>query len=131
MKLKYIGILLLGTGFAFLYFFINPSNLNFFPKCPLYVTTGIYCPGCGSQRATHQLLQLNLYGVLQQNVLYFIGVLILGYHIVITSLNLFFKKNSYNYIYHPKTPIIILIVIIIYWVLRNIPYYPFNILAPN
>ncbi|WP_372793505.1 DUF2752 domain-containing protein [Lutibacter sp.] len=131
MNLKTIGFLLLGISVAILYFFVNPSDVNFFPKCPLYLTTGIYCPGCGSQRATHQLLQFNLIGVLQQNVLYFFGILILGYHGMITGLNLYFKKSIYNYIYHPKTPIIILVIIIIYWVLRNIPYYPFTILAPN
>lgn len=131
MNLKTMGFLLLGISVAILYFFVNPSDVNFFPKCPLYVTTGIYCPGCGSQRATHQLLQFNLFGVLQQNVLYFLGILVLGYHGIITGLNAYFKKNIYNYIYHPKTPIIILVIIIIYWVLRNIPYYPFTILAPN
>ncbi len=131
MTLKNIGLFILGIGIAILYFFVNPSDVNFFPKCPLYVTTGIYCPGCGSQRATHQLLQFNLFGVLQQNVLYFIGILVLGYHGTITILNIYFKKHIYNYIYHPKTPIIILVIIIIYWVARNIPVYPFTILAPN
>lgn len=131
MKLKKLGLLTLGIGLAILYFFVNPSDVDFFPKCPLFVTTGIYCPGCGSQRATHQLLQFNLFGVLQQNVLYFMGIFVLGYHGTITSINLYFKKNIYNYIYHPKTPIIIFIIIIIYWILRNIPYYPFNMLAPN
>ncbi len=131
MKLKHLGMLVLGIGVAFLYFFINPSEVDFLPKCPLYVTTGVYCPGCGSQRATHQLLQLNILGVLQQNVLYFLGILILGYHFIVTSLNSILKKNFYNYIYHPKTPLILLVLIIFYWILRNIPYYPFNILAPN
>jgi len=131
MKLKYIGVLLLGTGLAFLYFFVNPSDVNFFPKCPLYVTTGVYCPGCGSQRATHQLLQLNILGVLQQNVLYFLGLLFLAYHGIVTLLNNVFKKNIYNYIYHPKAPLIILVIVILYWILRNIPYYPFYMLAPN
>ncbi|WP_457611088.1 DUF2752 domain-containing protein [Lutibacter sp.] len=131
MKLKYIGMLVLGIVLAFLFFYVNPSNVNFFPKCPLYVTTGIYCPGCGSQRATHQLLHLNILGVLQQNILYFFGVLLIGYHLIVTSLNLFFKKHIYNYLYHPKTPIIILIIVIVFWILRNIPYYPFNLLAPN
>jgi hypothetical protein len=131
MKIKYLGILFLAAGIVFLYYNLNPSDVNFFPKCPLYVTTGIYCPGCGSQRATHQLLQFNLLGVLQQNILYFAGIILIAYHVIVTSLNLYVKKNIYNYLYHPKTPIIILIIVIIYWILRNIPYYPFNILAPN
>lgn len=131
MKIKHIGILFLAAGIVFLYYYVNPSNVNFFPKCPLYVTTGIYCPGCGSQRATHQLLQFNLLGVLQQNVLYFAGIVLIAYHVIVTSLNLYVNKNIYNYLYHPKTPIIILIIVIIYWILRNIPYYPFNMLAPN
>ena len=131
MKLKNIGLLALGIGLAILYFFVNPSEVDFLPKCPLYATTGIYCPGCGSQRATHQLLNFNILGVLHQNVLYFISIFVFGYHFIITSFNLIFKKNIYNYIYHPKTPIMMLIVIIVYWILRNIPFYPFNILAPN
>jgi len=124
-------MLVLGIVLAFLFFYVNPSNVNFFPKCPLYATTGIYCPGCGSQRATHQLLHLNILGVLQQNILYLFGVLLIAYHLIVTSLNLFFKKHIYNYIYHPKTPIIILIIVIVFWILRNIPYYPFTLLAPN
>ena len=131
IKLKYLGLLLLIITVAFLYFNINPSEVNFFPKCPLYLTTGIYCPGCGSQRATHHLLNFNFIGVLQQNILYMLGLVLLGYHLTITSLNLIFKKNLYNYLYHPKTPIFLLIIIVVFWILRNIPYYPFNILAPN
>jgi hypothetical protein len=124
-------MLLLLIVAAFLYYNINPSEVNFFPKCPLYLTTGIYCPGCGSQRATHHLLNFNFFGVLQQNVLYLIGLFVLGYHFIILSLNFVLNKSYYNYLYHPKTPIFLLIIIVFFWILRNIPYYPFNILAPN
>ncbi len=131
MKLKYIGMLVLGITLTFLYLFINPSEVDFLPKCPLYAITGIYCPGCGSQRATHELLNFNITGVLEQNVLYFIGLLVFGYHLTVTGLRVFFKKNIYNYLYHPNTPRIILVVVILFWILRNIPAYPFNVLAPN
>jgi len=124
-------VLLLAIVLAFLYFFINPNEVDFLPKCPLYATTGIYCPGCGSQRATHQLLNFNFLGVVQQNALYIIGLFIVGYHLIISGVNYFFKKNYYNYIYHPKTPIALLLLIIVFWILRNIPYFPFNLLAPN
>jgi hypothetical protein len=131
MKLKHIGMLLLVIILVFLYFFVNPNKVNYLPKCPLYVSTGIYCPGCGSQRATHNLLNFNFLGVLNQNVLYIFGLLIIGYHLLISGINYIFSKTIYNYIYHPKTPIVLLIIIVVFWILRNIPYYPFNLLAPH
>ncbi|MHB1147950.1 MAG: DUF2752 domain-containing protein [Lutibacter sp.] len=131
MKIKYMAIAVGIIGLGIFYFFINPKEVNFLPECPLYATTGIYCPGCGSQRATHQLLNFNIFGLLQQNVLYLIGLLILAYHLIVTGINTVFKKQLNNYIYHPKTPLVILAVILIFWILRNIPYYPFNLLATN
>lgn len=130
-KIKWFAIIFGGLSLVLFYFFINPNEANFFPECPLYYTTGIYCPGCGSQRATHQLLNFNVFGVLQKNVLYFISLLILGYHLTVLGINALFKKNIYNYVNHPKTPLVILGIIVIFWILRNIPYYPFNLLAPN
>lgn len=131
MKIKYIIFFILGLALATIYVFINPSEVDFLPKCPFYFFTGLYCPGCGSQRATHQFLNFNFLGVLQQNLLFVIGLFIVGYHLIILAINTFFKKNIYNYLYHPKTPIILLIFIIFFWILRNIPSYPFNLLAPK
>lgn len=131
MKLKQIALLLLLIALICVYVFINPSKVDFLPKCPLYFTTGLYCPGCGSQRATHQLLNFNLLGVLNQNILYVLGILLFMYNGLIIILNKYFNKSIYNYMYHPKTPIIILVLVIAFWVLRNLPYYPFNLLAPK
>lgn len=35
---------------------IDPTKSTWMPKCPIWLTTGLYCPGCGSQRAVHALL---------------------------------------------------------------------------
>ncbi len=131
MTFKHVAIFLLLLGVFILYLNINPSEVDFLPKCPLYFTTGLYCPGCGSQRATHQLLNFNFLGVAQQNLLYVLGLLIFSYHAVILGLNRFFNKTYYNYMYHPKMPIALLVVIITFWIFRNIPTYPFNLLAPQ
>ena len=124
-------MLFFGMGLLFIYSSINPTNVNFLPKCPLYVTTGIYCPGCGSQRATHYLLNLNFIGVAKQNVLYILGFCIIAYHLLIIAINTVFKRRIYNYVYHPKTPLIILIIVLLFWVLRNLPFAPFHLLAPH
>lgn len=131
MTFKQLSLFIFVIAIALVYVFINPSEVDFLPKCPLYFTTGLYCPGCGSQRATHQLLNFNFFGVLQQNLLYVIGLIIITYHYSIVGMNHFFNKNYYNYTNHPKTPMIVLIIVILFWVFRNIPSYPFNLLAPK
>ena len=49
------AILLVGLGLATVVFVFDPAHYPF-PRCPLFVITGLYCPGCGSQRALHALL---------------------------------------------------------------------------
>ncbi|MFK5880535.1 MAG: DUF2752 domain-containing protein [Flavobacteriaceae bacterium] len=130
IKPKHIGLLSIGMIVVILYFFINPS-FNFFPRCPLYSTTGIYCPGCGSQRALYDFLHLDFGGVVGHNVLFLFGIFVLIYHFTILGLNTFFSKKYFNLLYHKRTPIIILTLVVVYWIVRNIPVYPFNLLAPN
>jgi len=92
--------------------------------------TGIYCAGCGSQRALHQLLHLNFKQMLDYNALFALGFFVILYNFSIKAINHLFNKEYYNYIYHPKTPMIIGVFVILFWILRNIDMYPFSILAP-
>jgi hypothetical protein len=131
MTFKRLAVVFLILTLLLVYIFINPSEVDFLPKCPFYLATGFYCAGCGSQRAIHQLLNLNFYGVLQQNIFFVVVLIIVAYHFMITLINKIFNKNLYNLLYHPKVPMLFLIVIILFWVLRNIPVYPFNLLAPK
>lgn len=47
-----------------------PSSL--WPRCPIYAFTGIYCPGCGGQRAVSAILHGDFAGALDQNALIFV-----------------------------------------------------------
>ena len=40
---------------AIIYSLFDPAA-PFFPRCPIKMMTGVDCPGCGSQRALHALL---------------------------------------------------------------------------
>ena len=41
---------------GFIYYVLDPATSNVFPQCTFLSLTGYKCPGCGSQRAIHALL---------------------------------------------------------------------------
>jgi len=51
-----------------LYFF-DPNQYSFYPRCLFHQTTGLFCPGCGSLRAIHQLLHGHLMAAARLNAL--------------------------------------------------------------
>jgi hypothetical protein len=67
----FIGISLtaLVGGLAVVYRF-SPAEYSFYPRCPVYLTTHWLCPGCGSTRALHALLHLDLRTALHYNALF-------------------------------------------------------------
>ncbi|MEK6154886.1 DUF2752 domain-containing protein [Flavobacteriaceae bacterium 3-367] len=113
-----------------LYFFRDPGQVSFFPKCPLFAATGLYCMGCGSQRAIHDLLHLDVLGAIKHNVLFVLMLCLLSYHGIIRFMEFKNKKNYPNLLYHPKTPMVVFLVLVLFMIARNIPIHPFNQLAP-
>jgi hypothetical protein len=125
------GLLIGLTGLAVLFFILDPAKNAIFPKCAFHSLSGYYCPGCGSQRAIHSLLHLNISGVIGNNFLFLPAVLMIVYHYVHPLANRKFNWRLPNILYFKSTPWIIFAVIILFWILRNIPFYPFSVLAPN
>ncbi len=103
-------IIVLGiASFVFLYFY-NPKDLGWFPRCPFLLLTGYKCPGCGTLRGIHSLLHFKIGEAFGYNPLM---VLSLPFLLALSV----FPKLSRN----PLVSKIVLIVILCYWVLRNIP----------
>jgi hypothetical protein len=48
---------------------VDPNDPGHYPVCPTYALAGIYCPGCGMLRATHDLTHLDLAGAMARNPL--------------------------------------------------------------
>ena len=125
------GLLIVITGLAVLFFVLDPSKNAIFPRCMFNSLTGYYCPGCGSQRAIHSLLHLNIAGVVHYNFLFLPALILIIYHYLHPLLNRVFKWKLPNIFYLKNTPWIILGVVIVFWILRNIPVFPFSVLAPT
>ena len=113
-----------------LYYFMNPVETDLFPKCPFHELTGLHCPGCGSQRALHALAHGHISSALGYNLLIPLVPILLLYKMYIKSVSKNPEKNPTNLLHHPKTPIVLFLFIMLFWILRNTTIYPFSLLAP-
>jgi len=108
----------------------NPANSNFYPPCLFHALTGLYCPGCGTLRALHQLVHGHLLTAFWLNPLMVLSVPFLGY-VFVSRVVLMQSDRSMWGLFIPAAWIWILLgVIILFWILRNIPLYPFSLLSP-
>lgn len=112
---------------AGLYYFIFPKHEILFPKCPFFVLTHLYCPGCGSQRCIADLVHGRFLAALHQNILAILALPIIFYRLYL----IYKKRTTINTIFVTRSmPWIVLIVVVLFGVFRNIPISPFNWLAP-
>ena len=68
-----VGIALL-LVFGFVYYALDPASSGVFPRCSFLTITGYKCPGCGSQRAIHALLNGDVAGAFRYNALLLIAI---------------------------------------------------------
>lgn len=117
------------AGASALYFF-NPWEVHLFPGCPFLAITGFYCPGCGGIRAAHQLLHGDLISALQLNIF----VVALAVYLIWRGLTLVvarIKGRKWSGLsISAGWQRAVLGALLIYTIVRNIPLYPFNLLAP-
>ena len=117
-------------------FRMNPSGewQRFFPKCMFFWATGLHCPGCGCQRALHHLFNGRFLLALQCNAMVMIALPWLTWEAVRSSL-VFLELPVPDFMVarrrlSGRQAMSIAIAVTAFWVLRNIPFWPFNWLAP-
>lgn len=109
-------------GIAFIYKHFNPLESSLFPRCPIKTITGLDCPGCGIQRATHHLLNGEFQLALVQNPLLFIltPYLLLGFYLQLVPQPNETEIKLRKILYSQKAIIILGIVTLLYTIIRNI-----------
>ena len=108
-----------GIGLIFLYFH-NPVATRWLPQCSFYRLTGLYCSGCGTTRALYAALHGDFYAAFRYNLLLFPSLILIG--VLLWKPRLALRA----WVAYP-----VLIILVLYWILRNIPVYPFLLLAPH
>lgn len=109
----------------------DPATSGVFPPCPLLALTGWYCPGCGSLRAFHQLLHGHLRNALAMNPFAVLSLPFLIYGLASYS-SVVFRGRYLPRIFLPAAWIRALcLAIVVFGIMRNLPGYPFWLLAPG
>lgn len=93
---------------------------DFFPKCPFKAVTGLDCPGCGSQRAIHQLLNFNLIAAFKYNPLLLLSIPYILIEIIFRWIDPRIIYKQRKVLYGPIAIKIILIVVIAFSIGRNL-----------
>jgi hypothetical protein len=120
--LKYSLAAVAAVGLIVIYWRFNPADSsNWFPACLFRSLTGYLCPGCGSQRAVHQLLHLNVSNAFMLNPLVVLSLpyVALGYafeNIPMNDSRLAMRKRLYG----PVAIQVVLVVVVIFWIGRNV-----------
>jgi len=119
--LKWSAVVLLLGIFIFIYKRFNPVDSVWFPKCPFRALTGLKCPGCGSQRAIHYLLNLDIQSAFKENALLVISIPYIITGFVFDCLRhhtprlLKWRKALFGV----KAIWIIFVLVVGFWILRN------------
>lgn len=116
-----IGYLLLAHG----------PHASFWPKCLFHQYTGLHCAGCGMTRAAHACLQGDLALAFRHNPVV-MSLLLLG--LLAAGWELLARWSGKPLPLRPRFSVRglcwIVALLLIFWVLRNIPAWPFTLLAP-
>ncbi len=121
---------LAGCGLLLLRVF-DPATSDVFPPCPLHYFTGLYCPGCGSLRAMHQLLHGNLRQAWALNPMAVLLLPFVAYGLTSEAL-LQLRGRGLPHLFLPASWIRALgVAIVLFGIARNLPVHPFDLLAPG
>jgi len=116
---KFAGALL-AAGLLGIYFFLDPEQ-HLFPKCPFLWLSGWKCPGCGSQRAVHHLLHVDLLAALRVNFLFVLAFPYVLFGLVLEYTvwgrkQIAIRRNWYGY----RATLVALVAVLAFGVARNV-----------
>lgn len=103
---------------------LEPAGSAWFPRCALHETTGLHCPGCGGTRALQALFDGKFALAARCNPLLTAGA------VVFPPLLLWQRRLEGRGVFTPKVTWGIAIVVLAYFIGRNLPSPTTSPLAP-
>lgn len=123
------GVALLIAAFALVHA-LGARPPAWYPPCWFHEATGLHCPGCGTARAVHALAQGDLARALDQNALTVAMLPVLGVWAGVVVRRLW-RGGTFTASLPGGWALGVLIAVVLFWILRNLPWWPFVLLAPE
>ena len=107
------------VALAVVYFFVDPMEVRWMPRCLWKVVTGTDCPGCGSQRMAHALMHGDLHGAWQANAY---ALCMLPLIVVMLWLEIFRERHPllYGRLHSPVFIWTLAASVGVWWIARNL-----------
>ena len=115
----WVAMILTGIVVVLIYYAYDPAASRWFPRCPFLLLTGLQCPGCGSQRAVHSLLHLDVMSALHYNSLLVVSlpaVLFLCYVELMRER----RPRLYTSVHRPAVIWTVFTLFMLWWIGRNV-----------
>lgn len=131
-RATWVALGVLAAAFAaYLLYQRGPSGLPWLPGCTFHQFTGLHCPGCGMTRAASAALHGNFAAAFRFNP---VGMILFPLAIIGVGIETIGwvrgRKLPFRLHFGARGAWVIVFVITGFWVLRNIPVWPFTCLAP-
>ena len=124
------GLLAAVCGVVAVLYLHSPYDSGIYAACPFKALTNFHCPGCGTLRGLHELFHGHLASAFGLNPLMVLVLPFIAYSILKYIAAGILGRKEHKVFIHSALIWSLLVVIISFWVLRNLPYYPFTLLAP-
>ena len=114
------------AGICLLVGLVDPARTALFPPCPFKaVTGGLDCPGCGATRGLHQLLNGNVVGAVDYNALFVLALPLALWSWLAWAVP---ARRLPMPRFPTKAVYAIGGLLLAWWVSRNLPFMPFEVL---
>ncbi|MFT3660073.1 MAG: DUF2752 domain-containing protein [Gordonia sp. (in: high G+C Gram-positive bacteria)] len=121
------AVLVGAAGVGALVWFADPTTPGgIIPPCPTNTLLHINCPGCGASRCLYSLMHGDLAGALHYNALAVVALVLLAVAFVTYTVGLWRGRRVRSWQNLRYTPVVVLVVTMIWFVIRNIPMAPFD-----
>jgi hypothetical protein len=111
-----------GLAAAAVLYLRDPHRPGSYGFCPFHVLTGLWCPGCGGLRATHDLLHGDVWASLTSNVFVAPLVVVLVVALARWTVQRYRGGDGRMIVVRPATSAILVSALAVFTVLRNTPW---------